>query len=332
MAACAGPSAAGPVADAPLFRGDRPLSVTLEAELDSIRAERFATGEPVPRAGTLRYRGPAGRDRTLAVRVRRRGESRRHICDFPPLLVELVDGGGDDPVFGGLDVLYHVSHCRDHRPGFDALVIREYLAYRLVQELAPEALRARLLRVRYRTPDGVDDAGDRWAFAVEDRARLSERAGGRWVEGPVDLDRMDGERAMLVSVFQYLIGNTDWGLATGHNVMNLETPEGRIVPVPFDFDFSGLVDAPYARPDPRWGLESVRERAFLGACRHLPSLGPALERVRGARARLLDEVRSVPGLAPEEREATAAYLEEGLEVLDEPARVDAELREACRTW
>ena len=38
--------------------------------------------------------------------------------------------------------------------------------------------------------------------------------------------------------------------------------------VPYDFDFTGLVDASYAIPDDKiTGTTSIRERIFLGVCR-----------------------------------------------------------------
>jgi hypothetical protein len=37
--------------------------------------------------------------------------------------------------------------------------------------------------------------------------------------------------------------------------------------VPYDFDYSGLVDADYAIPYEPLGLSSVRERRYVGICR-----------------------------------------------------------------
>lgn len=319
LQACAGaPAGHLETLTGPLLRSDDPAELVLETDLEALRGERFEEGERALRPGTLRYRGPDGVERSLPVRVRGRGDSRRRICDFPPLLLVLPDSGGGDPVFGSHRLLHHVGHCRDEDPGFDALATKEYLAYRIYDLLAPESFRARLVRIRYRNAgaDAEDGGRDRIraGFVVEDRARLAERVGGRWLDNPAAVDpaRVDLERSALVAVFQYMIGNTDWGIPGLHNVMLLETADGRLVPVPFDFDFSGLVDAPYARPDPRWGVDSVRERVFLG-CRTVEHLGTALERIRERASAIVAEARSVPGLDPETRAEALAYLESFLD-------------------
>ena len=45
-----------------------------------------------------------------------------------------------------------------------------------------------------------------------------------------------------MGVFQYMIGNTDFSSRT-HNVELFFTPEGNVLPVAFDFDFAGAVNA-----------------------------------------------------------------------------------------
>ncbi|NIP58421.1 MAG: hypothetical protein GWM92_12065, partial [Gemmatimonadetes bacterium] len=105
---------------------------------------------------------------------------------------------------------------------------------------------------------------------------------------------------------------------------------GILHPVPFDFDFSGLVNAPYARPRQDLGLGSVRERAFVGTCRAGADVPAALARFRGARRRLLATVDRVPGLDPDERADARAYLESFYELLEDPGAVRREIVEACR--
>ena len=48
--------------------------------------------------------------------------------------------------------------------------------------------------------------------------------------------------------------------------MNFNNPALGMV-VPYDFDYSGLVDADYAIPYEPLGLTSVRERRYVGICR-----------------------------------------------------------------
>ena len=66
-------------------------------------------------------------------------------------------------------------------------------------------------------------------------------------------------------MFQYAIGNTDWSAIKGHNVLLVES-DGLVTPVPFDFDFSGLVNAQYASVSPELSISNVRQRVFRGVC------------------------------------------------------------------
>jgi hypothetical protein len=79
---------------------------------------------------------------------------------------------------------------------------------------------------------------------------------------PAKLER-PGRRQL--ALFQYMIGNTDWSIARERNTMLVEI-DGRQMPVPYDFDMSGLVNAGYAGPAPGLPIDEVRERYFLGYC------------------------------------------------------------------
>ena len=63
-----------------------------------------------------------------------------------------------------------------------------------------------------------------------------------------------------------MIGNTDWkAMPISKNVkLFKKDTENTYRVVPFDFDFSGLVAAPYAVPTSSLGQRNVRHRIFQG--------------------------------------------------------------------
>jgi hypothetical protein len=65
-----------------------------------------------------------------------------------------------------------------------------------------------------------------------------------------------------------MIANTDFSTTFFHNIKVFKTTDGKNVPVPYDFDMAGVVNAPYATVDPKWEIKSVRERAYKGYCRN----------------------------------------------------------------
>ena len=65
-----------------------------------------------------------------------------------------------------------------------------------------------------------------------------------------------------------MIGNTDWNLDKSHNIELIRPASGGApIPVPYDFDWSGLIAPPYARPNQMLGIGSVKQRLFRGFCR-----------------------------------------------------------------
>ena len=80
-------------------------------------------------------------------------------------------------------------------------------------------------------------------------------AGLTWIH----LDAPTLTRMML---FEYMIGNTDFSIWALHNVRIVQDRARKLFPVPYDFDLSGFVHAPYATPDPRIGIRSVLDRLY----------------------------------------------------------------------
>jgi hypothetical protein len=68
-----------------------------------------------------------------------------------------------------------------------------------------------------------------------------------------------------------MIGNCDWDVVARHNVVILsqglsERPDLGVI-IPYDFDYSGIINTDYAVPPDVVPIESVREHYYLGLCR-----------------------------------------------------------------
>src|SRR5438552_16976535 len=77
----------------------------------------------------------------------------------------------------------------------------------------------------------------------------------------------DPDQVGLIAVFEYMIANTDWSLGGLLNIVLTEDASGTVYPVPYDFDWSGVISTPNARPDARLNITSVRQRLFRRCCR-----------------------------------------------------------------
>jgi hypothetical protein len=60
-----------------------------------------------------------------------------------------------------------------------------------------------------------------------------------------------------------MIGNSDWSMKEMRNVKVLIKGGKRIL-IPYDFDFAGLVDAPYVKLRAEHNIASSKDRIFLG--------------------------------------------------------------------
>jgi hypothetical protein len=304
----------GPV---PLFSSHAPLELTLVADLGSLRSERSETDRPALLV-------LAGGD-TLPIEVRPRGELRRNpaVCSFPPLRLDFTSSGADGTPFLGQDKLKMVVPCHLGRDDFERLVLREYLLYRVYALLTDLSFRVRLARVTFADQSGGDRPVERWAFFIEDASALAARVGGELFELPegkaLRPQAFDPAEAVTHALFQYLIGNTDWHDTQGHNVAHVAVA-GRVVPVPYDFDFAGAVEAPYANPADGLPIENVRQRLYTGWCWARFDTEPVVARFREIRPALEELYRSFEPLDQGTRGETLEYYADFYQRVSTPER------------
>lgn len=315
--------------EAPLFADDAPLDLTLTFDVDTVTDDRSESPPWYP--ATLTHTDPDGAETTLDIGVRTRGYYRLNYldCDIPPLRLNVREQEADGTVFAGQDKLKLVTHCENRRDAYQQYVFQEYLLYRAYALLTDISFRTRLVRITYRDAAGERDDVTRYGFLIEDDDWMAARLGGQIVERTrVHPDATDREQVALMSVFHYMVGNTDWTVSTLHNV-RLVYREGvadslaqagvfgggpsALVAVPYDFDWSGLIDTPYATPDPQLGIQSVRERKYLGFCRTVDEFQSVLDRFRAREADLYALFRDSPYLEPDVAERSVEYLAEFFE-------------------
>jgi hypothetical protein len=126
-----------------------------------------------------------------------------------------------------------------------------------------------------------------------------------------------------------MIGNTDWSLQLLHNIRVLKIPPGLYYPVPYDFDFSGIIKTPYAAPSPQLPIRDVRERLYRGACFEMAVFQPVLEQFRQKKDAIYAKYRNLEGLNPRKLAETTKYLDDFYQTIDNPKKVESEFRYIC---
>jgi hypothetical protein len=303
-----------------LFRAEAPIEVTLAADFRDVFRDRDTVAlERKP--ATISFPSDSG-PMTLPVELGTRGHFRLRssTCEFPPLKVFFDKEKVRRTPFGGNGSLKLVTHC-GRATRYEQNVLLEHAIYRAYNRLTDLSHRSRLARVTYADTKDPARTITRYGFFLEDDDEMARRNGGQilpMVGG--GLDEMDPAQLDLVAVFQYLIGNTDWSVIMIHNIRLVQV-EGHpyFLPVAYDFDWSGVVNASYARPDPQLGTRTVRDRIYRGACRPLSELGPTLARIMERRDSIRDAFATVPDLEPKRLEDVLRYLDDGFRTI---ARLD----------
>lgn len=255
--------------------------ITLETDLTAIMANRYSN-DYLPAMLTL------ADGESFVVRVQPKGKFRRKIAEVPPLKIKFPK---KTLLEQGLDTLNEVRlmlPCYDSPKG-DQLLIKEYLIYRMFEQLTDQCVRARLVRVTLRDNHVERSSKKMYGLLLEDNEETAARLQGILVEQyGLPYDSMVMEQAALVAMFQYMIGNTDWDLPMMRNVRLVRSQDSKILLAPYDFDFSGLVSAPYASPSSESGLMNVRERFLMANGIPRAALRQAVQTLKDSRRDLLD--------------------------------------------
>jgi hypothetical protein len=313
----------------PLFEDDTVLAISLAGPFSTLIEEKKSRPEfPF----VLRVDGIEQR-----VNLRVRGKSRTRVCDFPPLRLNFPGQPSEETVFTGQGKLKLVTHCKDSVSA-QADILEEYAAYRIFNLISDVSYKVRLVEVTYDDSDErmKEKSFIRKGFLIESPPELADRVGGKRVEAAgVSMDSLDEEQAAAVFVFQYLIGNTDWSLVTAdaddtccHNVDLFDIGSQRF-PVPYDFDLSGLENAPYAKPDPSIGTRKVTQRRYRGYCLSSGAVSAAINAIVEREDDILAVLEQVPGLPEKKIEAGKKYLAKFFERAENVDKLERSFERRC---
>jgi hypothetical protein len=293
-----------------LFASDVPIHVTIQGPFRSLVSNRAKT----PRAATLTAEGV-----TYPITLTPRGITRRttSVCDFPPLRVEFTSPAPPNSLFAHQKHLKLVTHCR-RAEDFQQKVLLEYSAYRLYNLITPLSFRARLANVDY-----VDETGrpyiSRIGYFLEEASQVAKRNGMTEAHMPDTIagELLDPATSAKFAVFEYMISNYDWSMRAGpkgqeccHNSKLIKAPtSSQVFPVPYDFDWSGLVDAPYAGVQEGVNIDNLRQREYRGYCAHQAAARAFAAQIASRRAEFVGLFATIPGLQPREQAKAASFIQ-----------------------
>ena len=318
--------------NSPLFRSQSLMEVTFTTNIKAIRKDK---GDKAPwHAATLSYSDTSSQSgtRVVPVRARTRGIWRLKNCDFPPIRLNFVNKAAKGSVFHDLDEPKLVGYCKG-MSNYEQYILQEFQLYRIYRLLTPVSHQVRLLRMTYVDSATAKVEATKYAFIVEDPAHVAAAVNGKIMKvlGATS-DDLDGEQATLAYLFQYMIGNTDFSFGGLHNAELVALPTGTNMPIAYDFDFAGAIDASYATPDTSLRITRVRDRQYRGFCQQNPLVPKVLQHFRDKKAAIYalysDQLGAL--MAPRTVKETLEYFDAFYATIADPKEVDRRILRDCR--
>ncbi|PXX95676.1 hypothetical protein DF185_21505 [Marinifilum breve] len=247
----------------PLFNSDEVVEIKLKGDIRKLINDRKENAKYHPFVISYEINNL---QHSLNIRVKTRGHFRklRVNCVTPPLLLNFDSSPEqNNTIFKGQNKLKLVTTCSD-----ESFVVQEYLVYKVYQLITEKSFRVRLVKVIFEDTKRNKTRTARFGILLEDQNKMARRNHSA-IRKQLDIDpeTIDREYFLKMSVFQFLIGNTDWSIQYLHNIKILNNEKtSSLYAVPYDFDMSGIVNTSYAAPAEALQLNSVRDRRYRGYC------------------------------------------------------------------
>jgi hypothetical protein len=317
----------------PLFASDEVINLTLSGPISDL--SRDAAAKPVP--GMLKVTGSAPEALPIVLSTRGITRRRKDVCSFPPLRVEFTEKPGANSLFKGQKRLKLVTHCQVANQ-YQQYVLLEYTVYKLYNALTPDSFKVRLAKIDYVSAEGRPIV-TRYGYFVEDIDDVARRNGQERLRGVnrINETQLEPAAAARFAVFENFISNLDWAMTAApagadccHNsrLVGAKGSTTDLIPVPYDFDYSGMVDTSYAVPPDAIKVSDVRVRRYRGFCRHNDQAQAFMSELQTRRASLLAIPAQTPQLDDSYRDKATRYLDGFFGKIDTPAKV-ADMLKSC---
>jgi hypothetical protein len=316
---------------APLFASTEPLKLTLTIDIKTVKNDN--SEDPQYSDGSLILHDDSEESKHFEIKVKARGHARRlfDICSFPPIKLNFKKKAVKGTIFEGQDKLKLVSYCKNLDIN-EHYVLQEYLIYKMYNCLTPYSFNVRLAEVTYKDLNDKSKEVTRYGFLIEDDERMAERNGGTITELLMsNQDRCDRKILDIFTIFQFMIGNVDWWMAKPvvHNVKLIYMEGKPVIPVPYDFDYCGSINAKYATPPEELPMASVRERYFRGYCRIPGTYENIVALFNEKQEEIYDVYRNFELLDEKTKNVILKYYDGFYKIVNDPKQLERKIYDHC---
>jgi len=313
-----------------LFDNDDILHFKLIGKLNELFNDRNAGMKYHPML--LQYKNKDSSLLSIKLMVKTRGHFRRlkENCKMPPLLLNFSKGEKTkNSVFEKETKLKLVVPCRG-----DEYVIREWLAYKVYNLITEKSFRARLVEVDFEDSLSKRKTETHYCILLEDEDKVAARNKSFvWKRKMLNMKDMESDEFKKMAVFQYMIGNTDWGVPYLQNIVLISKDTTKTVyAIPYDFDHAGIVDAPYAGTAEELEISSVRERVYRGYCESdKKNFAETFSLFNRLKNDIYNIYTSCSLLKPKYLKSVTRYLDDFYQTINSNKEIEAEFQKPCKT-
>ncbi|MFI5160088.1 MAG: hypothetical protein ACHQHN_02370 [Sphingobacteriales bacterium] len=311
------------------FQDTSMINATLTFNMKKVMAQKDKLGYKFPAAFSCKLDSSNINDHIL---IEVRGHFRRGYCYLPPL--KLIYKKNPSAAFYKLKMLKLVSACMP-RKSDDQNLLKEYMIYKIYNMITDKSFRVRLLNMEYKDSSGVKKTITEHAFLVEDIGQLAKRnTCDDWTGRKFATERTDRRQMTIVALFEYMIGNTDWSVPVAHNIKLIHSKTDSLalpLVIPYDFDFSGLVNAGYSTPDEQLGTTSVRERVYRGYQRTVGELNDVINIYNQQKANIYAAINDFSLFTVASKKDMIGYLDDFYKTINDPSEMKTAFITNART-
>ena len=313
----------------PLFQSEEPLPLRMKYSDKNVRKQ---TNDSTYIDQLIEYQDANGEWASLDLQIRARGNWRQENCFLTPVKFKIPKENRENTLFEGNKELKMVLPCRISDDGQD-WVMKEYMAYKLYEVISPYHFKTRRVAIDFSDVKGKKEKQYQLeGFLIEDISNVAERCNAKRMKRKVDPRQQDAVGCTQNDFFQFMIGNTDYSDFHQHNEKLLFLEDKNVtIPVPYDFDMCGLVDASYAVVseigDAKLPIDDVTDRYYRGWKRDPGVYEQVRQHYLSKQAECMAAVDALKPSFKSEKEFEKArnYVQEFFNILEDPAQYNREI-------
>ena len=312
-----------------LFQSDEILKITLKFNINEVINDVKIRKE---RAAEFSYLQNDGKKITHKIKLNVRGNSRtnKDVCSFPPLKLNFKKKEIKNTLFYNQDKLKLVTHCNSSKKS-ENYVKREYLIYKLYQEITSNSINARLCEITYVDSEKNKKTFTKIGILLEDVDDVAKRNNLKIFKNKIrNQEALEKTNLDNLTFFQYFIGNLDWSIPKRHNMKIAKAKnKGLPIAIPYDFDYSGFVNSPYSVPPEGYNISSVKTRVFRGICR-INNYRATIKFYQNKKQRLYTTINNAGFLDAKSKKDIIKYVDDFYAILNNQKTLNKKIVKACR--